>query len=248
MNKEMIYRLWAPEGGRWSAWVKPVLFAHLVEGQEQTSCAPIPTTYGEAIPPADGTTALILDLPDAMGVSLALTAAHLGYQPVLLYNALPGPADASRLGIATLVDMQPIMGAVTQGCVKLLACNVSSDAPPAFVVDARRFQKNPRPTKIFDNRSRVFITNFPSATTLKDAGIRRILLLQERLRGPHPDMIDILAHWQQSGLDTWCVGVAAYSHKPVRLRLRGWLASLQTKLTIWARQAVFMGMDTGSSS
>jgi len=76
MNREEIYNVWAPPGAAWSPWVKPVLFAHARPLSYYTQfalpAAPAATWLGRA----DGTSALVLDLPDALGVSLALVAAQ----------------------------------------------------------------------------------------------------------------------------------------------------------------------------
>src|SRR5262245_28176313 len=108
-TKEDIFEVWAPARGRWSPWVKPVLFACL-DHEPFSAARPLPIDISWA-PSATTNTALVLDLPSAEGVVVALELAAQGYRPVPLYNAVPLPARVSVLtplgGPVALVDVQP---------------------------------------------------------------------------------------------------------------------------------------------
>ena len=93
MTREQVYVLWAPSGAIWSRWVKPVVFASLprtmVEPMENIATH-VSATWA---PVEDERTALVLDLPGTEGVAIGLSLAEMGYQPIALYNAHPGPGS-----------------------------------------------------------------------------------------------------------------------------------------------------------
>jgi hypothetical protein len=201
--QEQIYDTWAPPGSVWTPWAKPVLFAHLDNTLPPTPQPP-PLLMHAGIPAADGQSALVLDLPGEEGVWAGLELAEMGYRPVPLYNACPGPriASVSAPGIA-VVDVSPIMGALMMGISVLRSVRLPDDAPPAFLLDARRRSGSgavaPQPGR-FDNRSISFPTDFPSSNLLLSRGIRSIHLVQEVLLFPVEDIAHTLLRWQEDNL------------------------------------------------
>jgi hypothetical protein len=63
MTNEAIFEVWAPPGGRWSPWVKPVLFACMEQGLTPTPV--LPQWDLSWVPNAGEPVALVLDLPGA---------------------------------------------------------------------------------------------------------------------------------------------------------------------------------------
>ena len=96
MTKEGLFDIWAPRPSAWSAWVKPVLFAHMTPrtlaayGYEPPRDHPAAPDVSWA-PRADGSAVIVVDLPGAAGVAVGMALAEIGYRPVPLYNACPGP-------------------------------------------------------------------------------------------------------------------------------------------------------------
>ena len=192
MNNRDAFNIWAPPDAAWSAWVKPVLFAHMHEHDIiGTSFAPADTSWA---PPADGGSALVLDLPGALGVELALELARKGYRPVPLYNAVPHAG--------ALCDLSPIVAALAAATPTLAAINLPLDAPPAFLLDAdRRLGTGAAPTPgMFDNRSVSLPTDFPSANLLLSRQVRHALLVQATGSEPQADLSHTLLRWQQAGI------------------------------------------------
>ena len=68
MNKQDVFEAWAPGGGDWSAWAKPVLFAHLdhVPRLESPGADAVPYDLSWVPRPGQGedSAALVIDLPD----------------------------------------------------------------------------------------------------------------------------------------------------------------------------------------
>src|SRR5262245_51022474 len=113
-DKEVVYETWAPPGGPWSPWVKPVLFACMDEpiGIAPTATSSLDVSW--APPPADRA-AIVLDLPGGEGVAVGIALASLGYRPVPLYNALPMPMVMA----VAAVDVRTIVGALERATQQL---------------------------------------------------------------------------------------------------------------------------------
>lgn len=106
MRSDEAYEIWAPSGGAWSPWVKPILFA---DGHNWDPSA-FPAVNEPSEPPwlaapksSDGyrelrserakddfTTAWVFDLPGADAVAWGLFFARRGLRPIPLYNAITG--------------------------------------------------------------------------------------------------------------------------------------------------------------
>lgn len=197
MTREELFDAWAPAGGPWSDWAKPVLFAHW---PRPLPAAPEPAPAGLSwVPsPTDGV-ALVIDLPGVTSVHLGLALAALGYRPVPLFNACPPPTDGEP-GVAVVL-VEPILTALVQGVERLRAVSLPVDAPPAFLLDADR--QTPRRDLLpgaFDNRSVVFPTDFPSAARLAAHGVTGAVLVREQPGQIGDDLEDALCPWQTDGL------------------------------------------------
>src|SRR3954452_24194 len=174
MTREEMFDAWAPAGGPWSDWAKPVLFAHWPRPLPADPEAP-PADLSW-VPPAAGRAALVIDLPGAAGVHLGLALAAAGYRPVPLYNAVPPPAEGDPG--ASVVVVEPVLAALARGADRLRASPPPADAPPAlpppraapppaFLLDAdRQTARRDLAPGEFDNRSVVFPTDVPSAVRL----------------------------------------------------------------------------------
>jgi hypothetical protein len=196
MTKQLIFDVWAPPSAFWSRWAKPVLFSQMDSiATDENADLELPVDVSWAVD-SDRATAVVVDLPGAQGVSMALTLAARGYRPVPLYNACPAPA-----GDQALVDVRPIMIALASAASLLQSFGLNDEAPPAFLLDAMR---NPASVAsspgVFDNRSISLPTDFPSANLLLSRGIRRIVLIQPRQIEPQADLSHSLLRWKQAGL------------------------------------------------
>jgi len=199
MTNEEIYDIWAPAGELWSPWVKPVLFACRIPAEDAPDTA-VPGRTAAWAPPAAENAALVLDLPGPEGVAVGLALAALGYRPVPLYNAVPGPPGT--LGRkASLVEVREIVSALRSAAPSLARLQLAREAPPAFLLDAnRRGASVAAAPGDFDNRSVSFSTDFPSARFLDANGIRRCVLFQLEGEMPQPDLAHTLRAWQAGGV------------------------------------------------
>jgi hypothetical protein len=201
MDKEEIYRIWAPPDAPWSRWVKPVLFSFMDSRFDVRQ--PAITQFNTDWAPSPGQVALIVDLPGEDGLVWGLQLARLGYRPIPLYNALPFP-PSEKMSPATrpecTVDVVPILTALYRQTAALKEIHLAADAPPVFLLDAgrRMARKDPEPG-VFDNRSVCFTTDFPSAEFLSSRQITQAMILQ---RGSNVagDLLLVLLEWQRAGI------------------------------------------------
>jgi hypothetical protein len=200
MTREEVFEAWALPSGTWSNWAKPALFAQLPpELPADTEPAAYELSW---VPRPDDRVAIVVDLPGAASVHFGLALASLGYQPVPLFNACPPPADAAatdRTGEnAAVVRLEPIVAALVRGAEQLRTNPPSANAPPAFLIDADREATHRRVAPgAFDNRSVVFVTDFPSAARLAAHGITRALLVRQQPGVIGSDLAYALQVWQQ---------------------------------------------------
>src|SRR3990172_2258872 len=151
MTQQDVYDAWAPAASEWSQWVKPVLFAHLPVTGAVGADMSIAGGLAERLPPSDRATALVLDLPGALGAEMAGSLLERGYRPVPLYNSCPPPEPASHVSFFSslssegapsagppAVDVQPILRALQTNAPLLQGAHLPPDAPPAFLLDANR--------------------------------------------------------------------------------------------------------------
>jgi hypothetical protein len=202
MNKDQLFSIWAPDDSPWSPWAKPVLFAYLDVAVPQPAVAEAARDVSWCPPPGEGA-ALLLDLPGAEGVHVAL--ALRGYRPVPLYNAVPLPFGEPQTDPLTgkavaAVNVLPILAALRDGAETLAEMKLTRNAPPAFLLDANRSGggRKMAPDE-FDNRSFSFTTDFPSANFLASHGIKRVILIHQGGVEPQPDLAHSLRRWQDAG-------------------------------------------------
>jgi hypothetical protein len=215
-DRESIFRIWAPASSPWTAWAKPVLFANLPASPE-----PIEVLQARHInlPPADGHTALVIDLPAVPSIAIGLGAAAKGYRPVPLFNALPGSRlDLPFPGAAVAVDLWPAARALVSAAGELSRLQIPRSAPPAFLLDADRRGTRPVTPGNYDNRSVSLTTDFPSAATLGGAGISDAILISED-GSVAPDLAHTLRLWQNASLQLHAIDPASQALGPVPLRV-----------------------------
>ena len=232
MTQQDVYDAWAPAESEWSQWVKPVLFAHLPVTGAVGADMSIAGGLAERLPPSDRATALVLDLPGALGAEMAGSLLERGYRPVPLYNSCPPPEPVSHVSFFSLssegapsgppaVDVQPILHALQTNAPLLQGAHLPPDAPPAFLLDANRrtgqigFVSEPG---AFDNRSISLPTDFPSSNFLLSRRIRRVVLAHQHAIQPEADLSHTLLRWQRAGVSI--MGITLAPDTDVRLPQR----------------------------
>src|SRR5215472_6601078 len=87
-GREM-YKIWAPADSIWSPWVAPAFFAQLHCAEASSNSA---TAFAdETALKFDPQTAIVIDLPGADSIRLAVQLARIGYRAVSSINTATGP-------------------------------------------------------------------------------------------------------------------------------------------------------------
>ncbi|XHX78518.1 MAG: hypothetical protein RBJ76_00840 [Stenomitos frigidus ULC029] len=150
MNCQTAYDLWAPRQSVWSAWAKPVLFAHLPRARVELP--PLPAPDVRWVPSPVARRAIVVDLPGAEAVAMGLALAARGYRPVPLFNACPPPSPVQVAPQVAVIDVDSILTALVDGCDRLRQVRLPDNAPPAFLLDSLRQQPTqPVSVGLFDN-------------------------------------------------------------------------------------------------
>jgi hypothetical protein len=228
MTREELFESWAPAGGLWSDWTKPVLFAHWPRPLPPD---PEPPAFDLSwLPPPGERVALVIDLPGASGVHFGLTAAAAGYRPVPLFNAVPPPEEAAGMSV---VVVEPILAALVRGADRLRGLALPAHAPPAFLLDTdRQTARRDLSPGAFDNRSVVFATDFPSAARLAEHGTRRAILVRDDVATLDDDLKSALHEWQRDGLALAGKSLGQPGAPgPLVLARRGWWAGFWSWIT-----------------
>ncbi len=174
MTIKEIYRIWAPVGVKWSAWVRPVPFVGMGEsvGMYNYSNLAVPS-IGYAKKNATDT-AVIVDLPGVDSVTEGLGLAKLGFRPIPVFNG-----TISQQGARETVDNQAIAVALKWGAAELERIELKDNAMPAFLLDKNRLQRFKMDASIFDNSWDVYPQDMPTAEYLLANGINRVLVIND---------------------------------------------------------------------
>lgn len=242
LSREEAFELWAPHGAPWSAWTKPVLFAHFPAVIDPSFGSEPPRRVAVWERPVTGNELLVVDLPGTLSLALAERLVAAGIRPVPLFNAIPARPEQLIAGSGyqprELVDIDPIVEALANATLRLrhALASLPAEAPPAFLLDSRRSLGVPPRPGDFDNRSLSLPTDFPSAELLQSRGITSVLLVLEEddskaLGGqPRSDLSHTLLRWQEAGLtilgcqidDSGCV----FPGEVVHVRRPPWFRAL----------------------
>ncbi|MBX3461150.1 MAG: hypothetical protein KF696_14485 [Planctomycetes bacterium] len=189
MSKEL-FTAWAPPQSDWSQWAKPAPFI----GREIATATQRysgPAIDPSAIKPSEDL-AVILELPGAEGVALAVGMAQHGWRPVPMINTTAGNMPA--------ISMEAILGELRSGAPIVQAAQIPESAPPVFILDSGRgapgYSQMPR---TYDNRWMVFPQDFPSGNNMLGHGIRRVLIMTREV-AVRDDLIHVLRRWQEAGI------------------------------------------------
>ncbi len=238
MNHSELYKLWAPDISIWSNWAKPVLFAEFnFSGTDKPPEATVTPANLPWVPAPDGHTALVLDIPGAAAVRLAMDLIKRGFRPVPLFNGVRGPE------LYSLVEVDDILRALYDASETLMATPLPEAAPPVFLLDAERFAGASLATPgRFDNRWYVFPQDFPSANFLLSRNLRSIILVQRKLASPQSDLAHVLLRWQEAGIQIQACGTEDAA-PPVPITI----ARPDRFRALWYRALVLAGLRRNST-
>ena len=209
MTVKDVYRIWAPEGVMWTDWVRPVPFAGLAQCTKrypQTDFE-IPSVHylNETFEDA----ALVVDLPGIRGIREGIALARVGYRPIPVYNGTIEQKNANAP-----VNNQAIAYGLLLGAEHLAKIELAADALPAFLVDRNRLNRRRGKASFFDNSWDVYHQDLPSAEYFIENGIRRIIVVGERIS---PDLEKIFYGFRKKKIEIWLTN---RYREPVRVRIK----------------------------
>lgn len=213
MTGREAYRIWAPAGGRWSGWVRPVPFL----AAETASRAYL--DFHAAVPAADyldetwAGAAVIVDLPGAESVREGIALAKAGYRPVPIYNG-----TVEQQGARAAADNQSVGKALVMSAEELARTEIRQDALPAFLTDSGRRNRFRMEPSLFDNSWDVYPQDLPSAEYFQKNGIRKIIVIGDEISG---DLKKILYGFQKKKMEIFLaerygVPKKVILHRPIR--------------------------------
>lgn len=197
MSNELLFDVWRGAEPSWArSWTKAALFATLEAPEtigddayraEPPPWAGIDTSWA----PEGRETALIVDLPGGEAVLTAIALVPAGFRPVVAINTTTGGAE--------VVEMGPVIAALRDAARRPHALDAPPQAPPAFVLDARRMLPDHAPiVGRLDNRWMLFASDLPSAGHFRANGIGGVLAVHRA--GLAPDLVDVLGRFERGGL------------------------------------------------
>jgi len=189
--RQQLFNIWAPQGGIWTQFAKPVLF-YSIDQQRSGVLPPVPISY---VTQGETGTAIILDTPGALAIEESLSLARLGFRPVPLFNG-----NSAQSGQIELVETASIKTALCFGGSILPSLAINQHAAPVFLLDSNRLLDKYAAPGMFDNRWNIYAHDLPSAEYFLRAGIKKIIIRNNE-GNILADLAPILFDFQQRGIE-----------------------------------------------
>ena len=195
------YSQWAPEGKKWTDWVRPVPFINIGKGiKRYRVCSEDMVSHlfseeEKELEPFKSNTSLVVDMSGPQSVMLGLHLAREGFRPIPIYN---GTIEQENARATT--DNQSVTEALLMGCQILKDIKIDDEALPVFLLDSNRLNRYKRNIGIFDNSWDVYPQDMPSAEYFLKNGIDKILVVGEKLSR---DLRKILYNYQRKNIQIY---------------------------------------------
>ncbi len=186
-----IYKIWAPKS-KWQGWVRPVVFASMDnEIKEEYFNKTLEDIVYISNDVKD--TSLIVDLPGAESVKEGISLAKLGFIPIAVYNGIN-----EQINALSTVDNSALALALIWGSNIIKDLKFAPDALPVFLLDSNRMNSFKITPSVYDNSWDVYSQDMPTANYLLKNGIKKVLLVSDRIR---PDINKILHSYKNEGVE-----------------------------------------------
>lgn len=192
MTNKDIFKIWAPQNIKWSAWVRPVPFISI------NSSLKVQEAYDFTIPKIMYInkfcldTAIIIDISGYESIKEGIALAKIGYRPIPIYNGTD-PQD----GAMATTNNESIEFGLVWGALELKKIELSNDAPPAFLLDTNRLNQYKMNESIFDNSWDIYNQDMPSVEYFLENGITKLIVRGEKIQ---KDLSKILYKYQLKGI------------------------------------------------
>ena len=187
-----IYKIYAPDGTKWTEWVRPVPFVAI----DTYNRKPISNWLDRKViftNKYEKDTAIFIDLPGKESIELGISLAHIGYRPIPLFNGTD-----EQIGSQVTTDTYLIESCLINGYEKLKSISLANDANPAFLLDSSRTNRYRAKESIFDNSWDLYKQDIPTSKYFKDNDIYKIIVVGNTIQR---DLRKIFLEFQDAGID-----------------------------------------------
>lgn len=194
MSGKDIFKIYAPNGVKWSDWVRPVPFVAI----DTYNRKPIIDWYDRKvifIKEYSQNSAIFVDLPGKESIEFGIALAYLGYRPIPIFNG----TDEQQGSVATN-DNYLVESCLINGSEILKNIKLRKDANPAFLLDSYRINRYRARESIFDNSWDIYKQDVPSASYFKQNGINKIIVVSDNIKR---DLKKILLTFQNNGIEVY---------------------------------------------
>ena len=194
MSGKDIFKIYAPNGVKWSDWVRPVPFVAI----DTYNRKPIIDWYDRKvifIKEYSQNSAIFVDLPGKESIEFGIALAYLGYRPIPIFNG----TDEQQGSVATN-DNYLVESCLINGSEILKNIKLRKDANPAFLLDSYRINRYRARESIFDNSWDIYKQDVPSASYFKQNGINKIIVVSDNIKR---DLKKILLTFQNNGMEVY---------------------------------------------
>ena len=192
MTRKEIYKIWAPEGTKWTNWVRPVPFIELDNLSKSKKIYDTTLPKINYIEQNKKNIAIIVDLPGFKSITEGISLAQYGFRPIPLYN---GTTEQENSMPTT--DNNSIQAGLIWGANILKEIKIEKDAPPAFLIDSNRLNRHKINVSVFDNSWDLYHQDLPTAEYFLKNGIDTIIIRGDKVA---KDLNKILFEFPKKGV------------------------------------------------
>lgn len=187
-----IYKIYAPDGAKWTEWVRPVPFV-AIDTYNRTPTSNWIDRKAMFLKQYEQDAVIFIDLPGKESIELGISLAHIGYRPIPLFNGTD-----EQPGSQATTDTYLIESCLINGSEKLKDIQIKDDANPAFLLDSFRTNRYRAKESIFDNSWDLYKQDIPSVKYFKANNIRKIIVVGNTIQR---DLRKIFFEFQNAGIE-----------------------------------------------
>ena len=189
-----IYKIYAPNGSKWTEWVRPVPFVAI----DTYNRKPISNWLDRRvifINKYEKDTAIFIDLPGKESIEFGIGLARIGYRPIPLFNG-----TTEQVSSQATTDTYLIESCLINGSEKLKNIQIKNDANPVFLLDSSRTNRYRSNESIFDNSWDLYKQDIPTSKYFKENDIYKIIVVSNIIQR---DLRKIFLEFQNTGIEIY---------------------------------------------
>lgn len=194
MRGKEIYKIYAPNGAKWTDWVRPVPFV-AIDTYNRKPIADWMERKAMFLKNYQQDTAIFVDLPGKESIELSIDLAYKGYRPIPIFNGTD-----EQPGSQATTNTYLIESCLINGSEKLKNIKLDNNANPAFLLDSYRTNRYRAKESVFDNSWDLYKQDIPSAEYFKQNGITKIIIVGDVIQR---DLKKIFLKFQEKGIDIY---------------------------------------------